>query len=802
MKIPMSWLSEFVDLEGVGVRAFMDSMTMSGTKAEAHEALGAGISGVVTGKVVSIERHPGADRLFIAKVDIGQGAPLQILTAATNLNGGEYVPVALDGAVLHGDKKIAAGEMRGEVSQGMLCSIEELGYTRDDYPEAPEDGIYIFAEPVPLGADPAPILQLREDVVEFEITSNRPDCYSVLGIARETAATFNKPLKAPDPKPAEAAGGHAPDFIRVRIDNPKACPRYCARVLTDVKVAASPQWLRHRLTAAGLRPINNIVDVTNYVMLELGQPMHAFDIDCVSGGEIIVRDARPGEVLTTLDGVERRLSAEMLVIADKERALALAGVMGGESSMITGKAGAVLLESANFDGVVTRLTAKKLGMRTDSSAKFEKGLDPNLALLAIDRAAEIIEQIGAGRVVKGVVDVYPGVRTPWEVPFSTERINALLGTELSPGDIADFLGRLGIHVKNSVAMVPTYRPDLRVESDIAEEAARLFGYDNIEVTLAGSVAVGKKSPGQLLRDRLREAMSALGFHEALSYAFESPSVFGRLKIAQDSDLRRAAVIKNPLGEDYSMMRTTTLPAMLTSLALNFNRRNEQAALYEIARIYIPAKAPMDALPSEPNLLTMGMYGDKDFYDIKGAAEYALSKLGISEPAFVSDPPAGAPHDTALPFLHPGRRAYISVNNAFAGYLGEIHPAVLEDYEIGARAYVGVLYLDILMPQAAAPAYAPLPRFPAIRRDIALIADANHTVAQFLAAIKKSAGPLLEDAAFFDAYQGPGIDAGKRSLAFSLTFRHESRTLTDAEASQAVDAVLSALKQGFAAVLRA
>ncbi|MCL2702422.1 MAG: phenylalanine--tRNA ligase subunit beta [Defluviitaleaceae bacterium] len=804
MKIPMTWLNDFVDLGDVDIKTFMDRMTMSGSKAEGFEALGADITGVVTGRVLSIDKHPGADKLLITKIDTGRAEPVQIVTAATNLKAGDYVPVALDGAVLAGNKVIAAGELRGELSDGMLCSIEELGYDRDSYPEAPEDGIYVFAEPVELGADPAPILELREDVVEFELTSNRPDCFSVLGIAREAAATFNRPLKAGEINPGETAGNDVGDFIKVRIDNPELCPRYCARVVRNVKIGPSPQWLRHRLTAAGLRPINNIVDVTNYVMLELGQPMHAFDIGCVRGGEIIVRNARPGEVLTTLDGTARSLDPSMLVIADKERGLAVAGVMGGEDSMITGVAGAVLLESANFNGINVRLTAKKLGMRTDSSAKFEKRLDPNLALTAINRAAELIEQIGAGSVVKGAVDAYPGVREPWEVRYNGNKINALLGLKLTDAEIEGFLARLGISAKDGAAKIPTFRPDLIAEADIAEEVARLYGYDNIETTLAGSSGIGKKNDRQLLRDRVREAMSALGYHEALSFAFESPAVFDRLRFDGNSGLRRAAVIKNPLGEEYGIMRTTTVPAMLTSLALNYNRRNEEAALYEIARVYLPKSVPMTELPDELDIVTMGLYGNRDFYDIKGAAEYVAGKIGAdpNKTAFVREQEVkGAPHATDLPFLHPGRKACIAVDGVFAGFIGEVHPAVREDYGLDTRAYVCALYLDALFARAEQPAYNPLPRFPAMRRDIALITDNAHTVGDILAAIRETGGEFLEEAAFFDAYTGAGIEPGKRSLAFSMHFRHPARTLTDAETSETVQAVLDALKKRFGAVLR-
>lgn len=807
MKIPMSWLKTFADLPDMDIKTFTDHMTMSGSKVEGCEIIGGGISGVVTGKVLSIIRHPGADKLFVTMVDVGQSAPLQIVTGAVNVKAGDFVPVALDGAVLAGGKQIQTGEIRGQQSAGMLCSINELGFDRDDCPEAPEDGIYIFTEPVPLGADPLALLDLRETVVDFELTSNRPDCFSVIGMAREAAAAFGKTLNVPDITVTEAADSDVKDFISVNILNPKLCPRYCARVVTDVTIAPSPLWIRRRLSAAGLRPVNNIVDVTNYVMLEMGQPMHAFDISGVRGGEIIVRNARENEVITTLDKVTRTLDPSMLVIADRERAIAVAGVMGGEESKITGNADAVLLESACFDGVSVRLTAKKLGLRTDSSSKFEKQLDPNMALAAVNRAAELIEAIGAGRIVRNVADEYPAVRKPWQVVYSVERINGLLGVVLTDDEVTNLLATIGVFAKNGVADIPTYRPDLTEEADIAEEVARLYGYDRLPATLAsGTPTIGKKTDAQLRRDIIKNSMAALGYNECLTYAFESPKVFNKLTLAPNHKLREAAVIKNPLGEDYSIMRTTTVSSMLENLATNHSRHDEETALYELARVYIPFESPLKTLPRELDGLTMGVSGNRNFFDVKGAVLYICEGLGIPEEVVLfHKEPASAnvsqQQDVPLPFLHPGRMAYISINGVYAGFMGEVHPAAAENFAAPERSVICVLYTEALFENGGQPVYKPLPRFPGIKRDIAVVLDGVIPAAGVTEAIRANGGPWLAEVQLFDAYQGSHIEDGKRSLAFGLTFRHPQRTLADQEAADAVKDIVAVLNQTFGAVLR-
>ena len=794
MQVPMSWLKAYVDID-CDLKTFMESMTMSGSKVEGAAHLGAELSNVVVGKLLSVEKHPDADKLVVTQVDVGADTPVQIVTGATNVFPGAVVPVALDGATLANDIKIKKGKLRGVASDGMLCSIEELGYTTHDYPEAPEDGIYIFKDEQPIGADVRPILALVDDVVEYEITSNRPDCFSILGIAREAAATFGKPFNDPTVKVEEKAGGNVNDHIAIEIQNPTLCPRYAARVVKNVKIEPSPLWLRHRLTAAGLRPINNIVDITNYVMLEMGQPMHAFDVSCISGGTIIVRNAVAGEKLTTLDGVERTLDASMLVIADKKRAVAVAGVMGGENSMITGGAGAVLFESANFDGTSVRLTSKRLGLRTDASSKFEKGLDPNLALEAVNRAAQLVEENGWGEIVRGVADCYPNKREAWQVQYDPARINTLLGTDINAADMETYLARVEVKAANGVATIPTFRPDLEAEADLAEEVARLYGYNNIPATLAsGTPTAGKKTAWQLMEDTAKEAMTAFGYSEALSYAFESPKVFDKLRIPSDSPLRSTVTIQNPLGEDFSIMRTSTWNSMLTSLATNYNRRNESACLFELAKIYIPKALPLTELPDERPTLSIGAYGKMDFYDLKGTLEGLAARFGVQALDFepLKDNPT----------LHPGRAAAALVDGKTLAIFGETHPAVLESYGIGTKAYIAEIDLRVLFGSAnAVSIYEAVPRFPAMRRDIAMLVADEVLVRDIERAIREKAGKLTEDVKLFDVYKGQNLAPGMKSVAYSLSFRAADRTLTDDEVNAAMAKILANLEAKVGAVLR-
>ncbi len=802
MNVPISWLKQYVDID-CDTHMFVDKMTMSGSKVEAVEQLGHDITNVVVGKILKIERHPDADRLVVTQIDIGGGKTVQIVTAATNVFEGAVVPVSLDGANLAGGLKIKKSKIRGFASEGMMCSITELGYTKQDYPEAPEDGIYIFQNEPPLGSDARVALEILDEVVEFEITSNRPDCYSVLGIAREAAATFDKPFQYPEISVKEEAPGNINELIAVEIRNPQLCPRYVARVIKNVKIEPSPQWLRHRLIASGVRPINNIVDITNYVMLEMGQPMHAFDIDNITGRKIIVRNANDGETFMTLDGTERKLDASMLVISDCEKAVAIAGIMGGENSKVTGTASAILFESATFDGTNIRLSSKKLGLRTDSSGKFEKGLDPNLALTAVNRAAQLVELLNCGEVVKGLVDCYPGVRNERSVTFRPDNINALLGTEIPLDEMERYLARVEIKTTEGTepgsrnAIIPTFRPDIEIEADIAEEVARLYGYDNIKATISAKTpTVGRIGLKQELEDIIKATMVAQGYHEALTYSFESPKVFDKLSIAADDPVRNTVKITNPLGEDFSIMRTLTINGMLQSLSTNYSRRNPSAHLFELAKVYLPKSLPLTELPIEQRTLTIGMCGNRDFYDIKGTLEDLFDELGVKGVVF------SPKKDIA--YMHPGRTAEITLKGEATpiGYVGEVNPKICTAYEIGTKAYIAVLNCDLLYPRATLISpYKPLPKFPPIERDIAMLVKDEVLIRDIEDAIRERGGKLLEEIALFDVYRGKQIADGCKSVAYKLTFRAADRTLVDDEVASAVKKILDNLEKKLGAVLR-
>ena len=798
MDLPMSWLSDYVDLDCT-TKEFMDAITLSGSKVEGVTHLAADIDKVVNGKVLKIVRHPDADKLFITTIDIGAEEPLQIVTGASNLYEGAYVPVALSGSTLPGGLKIKKGKLRGIESNGMLCSVEELGCDRHDFPEAPEHGIYIYPEPVELGKSVVDTMDLKDDVVEFEITSNRPDCFSITGLAREAAATYDKPLKMPEITVKEESDGDIAKMISVEIKNPELCPRYAARVIKDVKIEPSPRWMRKRLRAAGVRPINNIVDITNYVMLELGQPMHAFNINTIADRRIIVRNANEGETITTLDGIERRLDPSMLVISDPEKAVAVAGVMGGENSMISENADGVLYESANFNGPNIRITAKKLGLRTDASSKYEKGLDPNLSEMAVNRAAQLVELLGAGKVVKGIADCYPNVRTTWDLSYDPAWINGLLGTDISEDTMIDIFERLGIIVDKTARKVtiPTYRPDLEAQADLAEEVARLYGYDKIVPTLAaGTPTVGKRTYKQKITAAVKSSMLSCGLCEAMNFSFESPKVFDKLRIPEESILRKAVTISNPLGEDFSVMRTTTLNGMLTSLATNYNRRNESAGLFEVAKVYLPHELPLADLPEEPEVLTIGAYGNNmDFYDIKGYVEYLLDRLGMADKVeFIPD--------KETPWMHPGRCAYVHAGDENIGYLGEIHPSVAENYSIKTKVYVAVLYIKALVDYASpVTEYKPLPKYPSVTRDISMLVRDDVFVNQIERVIKSKAGKHLEKVTLFDVYKGNQIPEGMKSVSYSITFRADDKTLVDDDVTSAMKNILDALESELNAVLR-
>lgn len=796
MDLSMSWLKDYVDVD-TDIKDFVEDITLSGSKVENWSEIGSEITNVVTGKVMEITKHPNADRLVICKVDIGKDMPLTIVTHAPNVVEGAYVCVALDGATLPGGITIHDTDFRGVMSYGMMCSVEEMGFDRHDFPEAPEEGIYLFPEPVELGVDVVDAMDIRDKVVEFEITSNRPDCFSTVGLAREVAATYKKEFKYPEIKVKEEADGDINDMIEVEIKNPELCPRYIARVVKNVKIEPSPRWMRKRLRSNGVRPINNIVDITNYVMLELGQPMHAFTIGNIDGKKIIVRNAEEGEKITTLDGNERQLDSSMLVISDVNKAVAVAGVMGGENSKVNGSSDTILFESANFNGPNIRITAKKLGLRTDASAKYEKGLDPNLALDAVNRAVQLVEMLGCGEVVKGMVDCYPNKREPWTLEYSPKKINKLLGTDISEDEMIEIFKRIELvpDKATKTVVIPTFRPDLESMADLAEEVARFYGYSKIVPTLAaGTPTVGKRTYAQNITAMIKNSLISNGLCEAMTYSFESPKVFDKLRIPEGDKLRDTVTISNPLGEDYSIMRTTTLNSMLTSLSTNYNRRNETAGLFEIAKVYIPKAVPVTELPDEPVKITIGMYGNTDFYGIKGIVEHTLDTLGITTAEF--EPL------TTLPWMHPGRTAQIDVDGKAVGYVGELHPTVAKNYGIGARTYIAVLdEAELINAAKLVSTYKALPKFPAMIRDISMLVKDHVYVRDIEKVIAENGGDILENIELFDVYKGGQIADGYKSVSFSITFRADDRTLVDDEVNAVMADILKALEEKLGAVLR-
>ena len=795
MNLPMSWIKDYVDID-CDVKTFCDEMTLSGSKVEGVENKGKDITKVVVAKVLEIEKHPDADKLVVVKADIGENEPIQIVTGATNLFVGAYVPVALDGATLAEGLKIKRSKLRGVESNGMFCSVEELGYTRNDYPEAPENGIYIFDKEYPLGSCVKEILQIEEDVVEFEITSNRPDCFSIIGLAREAAATFRKPFNMPKIEVIEKDKSME-NMIDIQIKNYDICPRYTCRIIENVKIEPSPQWLRHRLTAAGIRPINNIVDITNYVMLELGQPMHAYNYDEIEGKKLIVRNANKGEKLVTLDGIEREFDETVLVIQDENKVIDLAGIMGGENSMITNDTKTILLESANFNGTHIRLTAKKLGLRTDASSKYEKGLDPNLSILALDRACQLINMLQCGEVIKRYLDIYKQKREISSISYDSDRINKLLGTNLSEKEIIDLLALVEVESDGKTAKIPTFRPDLETEADLAEEVARFYGYNNIEVTLStGTPTVGKKTYTQNIIDKIANTMVCCGLSQALTYSFESPKVFDKLNIEENSELRNTVTISNPLGEDFSIMRTSTLNGMLTSISTNYNRRNKEAYLFEIGKVYLPKELPLKELPIEKDILTIGMYGNIDFYDIKGVFENLFCELGMEEKVEYSQ-------IDSLSYMHPGRTAIITdEKNEEIGYVGEIHPQIASNYDIGTKVYFGVVYIEKLVELTNFNiSYKPLPKYPNIQRDISMLVKDEINVKEIEKIIKNKGGKLLENVKLFDVYKGEQIEKGYKSVAYSILFRSNEKTLTDEEVNGPMKKILKELEEKLQAQLR-
>ena len=795
MKLNRKWLNEeFVDLSGVPDREFVETMTIAGQKVETYERLDAELRNVVVGRVVSITRHTNSDHMWVCQIDVGAGEPVQIVTGAQNVHEGDLVPVAQHNSWLPGGVHITKGKLRGEVSNGMLCSLKELGLTLNDFPYAIEDGIWILQEDCKPGDDINTVIGNDDTVVDFEITNNRPDCYSILGLAREAAAAFNKPMRHHDPVVRGGAAGELSELLEVEVPAEDLCRRYTARMVRNVKIAPSPKWLRQRLRANGVRPINNIVDITNYVMLEYGQPMHAFDYRYVGSGKIIVRRSEPGEALTTLDGNVRTLTPGMLVIADETKPIGLAGIMGGENSEIMGDTVDVVFESANFNGTSIRQTALALGMRTEASGKFEKNIDPLLTLPAVDRACELVELLGAGEVMDGVIDVLNDIPEPRTIELEPDRINALLGTDISEADMVEYLRRLEIPVEGHEIRVPSWRPDLVGMADIAEEVGRLFGYNNIPTTtFRGAATEGGYTEAMKLENRAGSLCRSLGYSEILTYSFVSPSIFDQIRLPEDSSLRNAMRIQNPLGEDASIMRTVALPSMLAILARNNAYHNDAVKLYELAKVYLPK--PGQILPDEPKHLVLGTYGEhEDFFKMKGEIEAFLRGMNVPEARYTAEK-----HD---PTFHPGRCARVSVGGVDLGCFGQIHPLVARSYGIDGEIFAAELnFTALLSLQLPEKTYTPLPKYPAVTRDIAVVCDEAVTVAALSDCIRAAGGKLLRSVELFDIYRGKGIASGSKSAAFRLTLRADDRTLTDSDSDGVVSAVLAALEKELNAKLR-
>ena len=795
MKLNRKWLNEeFVDLSGVPDREFVETMTIAGQKVETYERLDAELRNVVVGRVVSITRHTNSDHMWVCQIDVGAGEPVQIVTGAQNVHEGDLVPVAQHNSWLPGGVHITKGKLRGEVSNGMLCSLKELGLTLNDFPYAIEDGIWILQEDCKPGDDINTVIGNDDTVVDFEITNNRPDCYSILGLAREAAAAFNKPMCHHDPVVRGGAAGELSELLEVEVPAEDLCRRYTARMVRNVKIAPSPKWLRQRLRANGVRPINNIVDITNYVMLEYGQPMHAFDYRYVGSGKIIVRRSEPGEVLTTLDGNVRTLTPGMLVIADETKPIGLAGIMGGENSEIMDDTVDVVFESANFNGTSIRQTALALGMRTEASGKFEKNIDPLLTLPAVDRACELVELLGAGEVMDGVIDVLNDIPEPRTIELEPDRINALLGTDISEADMVEYLRRLEIPVEGHEIRVPSWRPDLVGMADIAEEVGRLFGYNNIPTTtFRGAATEGGYTEAMKLENRAGSLCRSLGYSEILTYSFVSPSIFDQIRLPEDSSLRNAMRIQNPLGEDASIMRTVALPSMLAILARNNAYHNDAVKLYELAKVSLPK--PGQILPDEPKHLVLGTYGEhEDFFKMKGEIEAFLRGMNVPEARYTAEK-----HD---PTFHPGRCARVSVGGVDLGCFGQIHPLVARSYGIDGEIFAAELnFTALLSLQLPEKTYTPLPKYPAVTRDIAVVCGDSVTVAALSDCIRAAGGKLLRSVELFDIYRGKGIASGSKSAAFRLTLRADDRTLTDADSDGVVSAVLAALEKELNAKLR-
>jgi phenylalanyl-tRNA synthetase beta chain len=798
MNTSLKWIKDLVPGLNCTPQEYMDAMTLSGSKVEGYENMDEDLDKIVIGQVKSIEKHPDADKLVICQVDIGTET-IQIVTGAPNVTEGCKVPVVLDGGKVAGGHdgskteggiKIKKGKLRGVESNGMMCSIEELGSNRDMFPLAPENGLYILPEDAPVGESAISYLGLDDTVVEYEITSNRVDCFSILGIAREAAATFGKEF-VPPVVTETGNNEDVNDYIKVSVKDDKLCSRYTARIVKNIKIAPSPEWMQRRLRAQGIRPINNIVDITNYVMEEYGQPMHAYDLDTIEDKEIVVRRAAKGEQFVTLDGQERTLDDSVLMICDGKKAIGIAGIMGGENSMITDNVKTMLFEAACFDGTNIRLSGRKIGLRTDASAKFEKGLDPNTAIEAMNRACQLIEELGAGEVVGGVVDVYPNVKGEKRIPFEPEKYNKLLGTDIAKETMLAYFSKidLGYDPASNEVIVPSWRQDLECDADLAEEVARFFGYDKIPTTLpSGEATTGKLTFKLRIEAVAREIAEFCGFSQGMTYSFESPKVYDKLLLPQDSTLRKAVVISNPLGEDFSIMRTVSLNGMLTSLSTNFNRRNKNVRLYELGNIYLPKQVPVTELPEERMQFTLGMYGEGDFFTMKGVIEEFLYKAGMKlKPEY--DPEAGKP------FLHPGRQANVIYDGAVIGYLGEVHPTVAANYAIKERVYVAVLDMPEIVSRASFDhKYEGIAKFPAATRDISMVVPKKVLAGDIEKIFDEKGGQFLEKYDLFDIYEGAQIKPGYKSIAYSLSFRAKDRNLEDADITGAMDRIVNALER--------
>ena len=799
MRTSLEWIRSMVPELSCTAQEYMDAMTLSGSKVEGYEELDADLEKIVIGQIEKIEKHPDADKLIICQVNVGTGENIQIVTGAPNVKEGDKVPVVLDGGRVagghdgkktQGGVKIKKGKLRGVESFGMMCSIEELGSTKDMYPEAPEYGIYIFPEDAVVGADAVEELGLHNSVFEYEITSNRVDCFGIIGLAREAAATFRKEFHPPV---VTATGNNEDvnDYVKVSVEDTKLCPRYTARVVKNIKIAPSPEWMQRRLAAQGIRPINNIVDITNYVMEEYGQPVHAYDLDTIAGHQIVVKRAEKGQKFVTLDGQERTLDDSVLIICDGEKAIGIAGIMGGENSMITDDVKTMLFEAACFDGTNIRLSSKKVGLRTDASGKFEKGLDPNNAIEAMNRACQLIEELGAGEVVGGVVDVYTTVKEGRNIPFEPEKYNRLLGTDIAPETMLDYFKMLdlGYDKEKNEILVPSWRQDLECDADIAEEVARFYGYDKIPTSLpSGEATTGKLSFKLRVEKLARDIAEFCGFSQAMTYSFESPKVFDKLLLPADSPLRETVVITNPLGEDFSIMRTVSLNGMLASLATNYNRRNQNVRLYELGNIYLPKQTPVTELPEERMQFTLGMYGEGDFYTMKGVVEELFDKLGMHEKAEYD------PSDKK-PFLHPGRQADIVYHGNVIGYLGEIHPTVAANYAIKERVYVAVLDMPYIVEYASFDRkYRGIAKFPAVTRDLSMVVPKEVLAGDIEKVFDEKGGQYLERYALFDIYEGAQIKRGYKSIAYTLTFRAQDKTLEDADIQNAMNKILKKLEE--------